>query len=264
MIKKAITSIIILSFLVISMTGCSIVPQSRLTDEQTELVAEYSAGLLMKYSKGHTDGLMPVSERNENTSEEISDSAPAEEESTDISVETLETDEEPASEESDNGVIDLSQPLGDAIAEVTADETTLTLAQLYGIPEFEMNYSSYEITDIYPAAESDDVMFASQAAPGMDLLVVHFSLTNPSENDCAINMTSSKCKSRLLVNGEERIRNQLTLLDDDFMQLNTTLPGFAMQDVVMVFEIAEGAADSISRLSLIVVNDQGDNTFSLL
>ena len=44
------------------LTGCELVPSVNLTEEQSELVVEYAAGLLMKYDANHVNGLMKITD----------------------------------------------------------------------------------------------------------------------------------------------------------------------------------------------------------
>ena len=41
-----------------TLTGCGMVPTLELTPEQSTLIAEYAAGKLLEYAKGHPGGLM--------------------------------------------------------------------------------------------------------------------------------------------------------------------------------------------------------------
>ncbi|NLG03082.1 MAG: hypothetical protein GX567_04535 [Clostridia bacterium] len=46
----------------IFLSGCSIVPTIELNDEQSALVSEYAANLILKYESGHANGLEAITD----------------------------------------------------------------------------------------------------------------------------------------------------------------------------------------------------------
>ena len=188
------------------LSGCALTSEVSVPEEESGLIAEYAAGLLLKYDSKHENGLERIKEDPE---EETSEEETGEEE----------TDE----------------------------------------PEKE----SYEVCDIYPEEAPGDMFFSMQASPGKDLMIVHFNLTNTFENEQLCDMVNNNILFRLIINGNERINEQTTILLNDLKQYQDTVAGYGMEDVVLVFEIAEGAQDNFQTLQLLVKNADVENTYTL-
>jgi hypothetical protein len=59
---RTISYICICAFMTTGLCGCALVPSLNLTEEQSTLIAEYAAGKLIEYAKGHPGGLMTTVE----------------------------------------------------------------------------------------------------------------------------------------------------------------------------------------------------------
>ena len=246
-IFKKISLLMIILYAGMQLTGCGLMPELSLTDEQGRLVAEYAAGLLLKYDKGHSIGL----EKLEDTPLE---ETPVEEESP-----AVEADTPAAAAETPETI---SQDEIPSAEEVTSD-SVVPMAEAMGIDGFDVSYQSYEVCDIYPEEQSDDMVFSMQAAPGKELMIVHFNLTNTSEEDQLCDMVESDVMFRLIINGSERINEQTTILLNDLKQYQDTIAGYGMADTVLVFEITDGAQDNFESLQLLIKNGDEENTYTL-
>ena len=56
--KKTIISLLTVSLTAITLTGCALAPVPDMTEEQEKLVAEYAAGLLLKYDQSYENSIM--------------------------------------------------------------------------------------------------------------------------------------------------------------------------------------------------------------
>lgn len=133
-----------------------------------------------------------------------------------------------------------------------------------GIPEFEMTYKGYETADIYPKSDGSDLTFSMQAAPGKELVVLHFDVKNPGSSDAECNVLDQNVKFRILVNESNRINEQMTILLNDLKSYKDTIGAGQAADTVLVFEADASVAESIRSLSLIVVNSGAESSFSLM
>ncbi len=216
--------------------GCNLIPTVQLNEADSVLVAEYAAGLLLKYDGDHENGLM-----------EITDEP--------IVVETPEP-QQPAltvgDEEAD----------GTAVRDTSELVAPPELAAAIGIPDFQVSYIDYEICDIYPEQESDELVFSMQAQEGHDLLILHFDLTNPAAETANCDVVTKAPLFRAMINGN-RVNSQTTILLNDLAVYSGMLEANETVDTVLVFEIEESTAANLDTLSLLIVANDGDFTYQL-
>ncbi len=220
---RKVRSVLLTGLCMILLNGCGLIPEVKLSDEDSVLVAEYAAGLLLKYETQHQNGLM-----------EITDDP--------IIVET--PTPEPAAASGDMAEGGMAGT--DASELVTGMAESVPLAQAIGIPDFLVTYTGYEICDIYPEQSSDELVFSMQAQEGHDLLILHFDLTNPTESamDCDVVTGSPLFRARL--NEDLRVNSQTTILLNDLSVYSGTLEENEAVDTVVVFEIEEGTAAELN------------------
>lgn len=241
-----IAYVCVMALVLSSLSGCSLVPTLTTTDEQTEMVAEYAAGLLVKYNEGHDMGLVPMT-----SADFVPTPTPVQP--------TPAPEEEPVVIEDTEPDVD---PLVDATSSESAAYSATPISAALGIEGFEIAYASHEICDIYPPEETDELIFSMQASPGTDLLIIHFNLTNPQDAESTCDVASSDVKARVTINGGERIAAQTTILMNDLLEFKDNLAPYGMVDAVMVFEIPEET--EVSTLNLIIINSEGEHTYSLV
>jgi len=101
-----------------------------------------------------------------------------------------------------------------------------------------------------------------KAASGKELLILHFALSNPTDQDVEVHTDSDNFKVRLNLNGGERLRGDVTFLDNDLMNYSGVLTGGSSVDAVLVFEIPEG--EEVSSMDLLIVVDGAEEKYSLM
>ncbi|MBQ7562636.1 MAG: hypothetical protein IJT16_01450 [Lachnospiraceae bacterium] len=240
------------------LTGCSEGLENDL-DEETEnkqlsLVAEYAAGLLLKYDKSGSNGLVLTMPEE-----------PAKEDPVDISSPTPEEMELMEGEHLDPNVSVSSDGPGGFVGdpqEAPADEPAAvsqgSISQALGIPDFGVDFTYYEISDSYPDSPSvENMLFSLQAEEGQDLLILHFDLGNYTGLEMNCSPMSYDRKIRLLVNGSNRLNQQITILLNDLKSYDGVLVPGQVVDTVLVFYLDEGS-DPIESLELIVVGEEGE------
>ena len=267
-VSGTITYILICAFAALSMSGCDLVPSLNLTEEQSTLIAEYAAGKLIEYAKGHPGGLMTVEDIDLT---EVNPGMKKEEESAPEGMlpgqpippgDGFEVPEEngPAPEEQ----VPVDAPDQQALVDVPEDisETpTKSIAEALGMNGASLSYEYFETTHTYP--ENDvELAFSMKAAPGKELLVVHFLLGNPGDSEIEAYTDSSNFKVRMLVNGSDKVRGDVTFLDNDLMNYRGVLTPGAEVDSVLVFEVAEGT--EVESLDLLIIGDDGEQKYKVL
>ncbi len=267
-VLRTISFILIFAFVSVSFSGCALVPTLNLTEEQSTLIAEYAAGKLLEYAKGHPGGLMTVEDI------DLTEVNPG-----------MKKKEEPASAEGLPGQLP-APPAGDApqpadaappeegpvpppeqealvdAPEDISSAPSKSIAEALGlVGGAQISYEYYEIAGTYPE-NSEELAFSMKAAPGKELLVVHFLLTNPGESDIEAYTDSNNFKIRMLVNGSDKLRGDVTFLDNDLMNYRGTLTPGAQVDAVLVFEVPEQT--EVTSMELIIIEDGGEEKYTIM
>lgn len=257
--NKKIILALILSFSLL-LTGCGLVPSLNLTNEESSVISEYAAGLLLKHDKNYGGDITEIKEEPEEVAEE--EIAIVDEEQTPA---TIEEDDNP--EEEYNEELEMEAPVSDDLGTQTALGDNVYSARriedAIGVDGFEIAFSNIEVTKLYPA-ETDDLVFSMQAQDGKELLILHFNLTNITDSDLLCDVMNSSCKYRIKINGSDRVNCQQTILLNDLAQYYDNVSAYGMIDTVLVFEVAEGTGQNISSLDLTIKKEQETDTFRLL
>ncbi|MCR5790184.1 MAG: hypothetical protein K6G83_09895 [Lachnospiraceae bacterium] len=267
---KGMVSMILAAVFLIVLSGCGKEELPQGLDPETEarqltLVAEYAAGLLMKYDKHHLNGLT-ITLPTDPIEEDPMDITPPEEEEP-----APPPGEDPSISISSGGEAEFSEEDVPEPSEMTGEETADgrtemngSIAQALGIPEFDVVYTGYETAYSYPESSvSDNMLFSLQADPGKELLILHFNLTNPTGTDLECDPLESSAKIRLLINDTERINQQMTILLNDLKSFSEVVPAGATEDTVLLFYLNEGEAQSIESMTLLIITDEGEYRFAL-
>ena len=231
-------------------------------DQQLKLVAEYAAGLLMKYDKSHKNGLTVIVPEQ-----------PVMEDPVDITPPTTE-EQAVMEEESLDPSVNVSggNPGGPEGGMLPGPEEAMpegnigSIAEALGIPDFDVVFTGYETTETYPdqdISEDDAMLFSLQSEEGEKLLILHFDLSNNTGADTECRPINSDVKIRLLVNDETRLNQQMTILMNDLKSYDAVMPAGATEDTVLVFYIDDSLVDNIQTLTLLIIGEEGESRFNL-
>lgn len=260
-IRRITLFVLVLCLISSQLTACGLIQPTGLDDNDEELVAEYAAGVLMRYSADKKGGLgnpkptpKPKGNPEEPAAEPVEEPTVSQENVTDIPDQDGSGDESVKEVQEAPDVSDNSVPAG-------VDGKAVCAA--IGIPAFDLKYKGYETADIYPSSDSSDLTFSMQAAPGKKLIVLHLDVINQGNSDAECNVLDCNVKFRILVNETSRINEQMTILLNDLKSYNDSIGAGQSADTVLVFEADTSVADSIGTLSLIVVNGTEESVFKL-
>ncbi len=253
--KRITAYCLAVTMLGISLCGCGIVANTGLQESDEELVAEYAAGVLMKYSAKKYGGLTdytptPAPQPVEETVPEITETVDA----TSVEEETTVSEDKPMDVA---GVTDVSDG-GTEEAQASQD-----LSAIIGIDGFDVKYTGYEIADVYPEAGDGELAFSMQSSEGKKLLVVHMDIINPDSSERECNVIDCNVKFRLMINETERVNQQMTILLNDLKSYSEVIPGGNTVDTVLVFEVDNALAESVESLSLLMINADGEHSYPL-
>ena len=212
------------------LTGC-IDSMPDMTEEQSELVAEYAADMLLKYSPNYHYRI---------ADEEEVASAEAEME-TSQEEETMQEESQPSQDLSQTGSGETVSVGAETSVE---DGSEYDLAAFFGMDQFSIMYASCEITDAYPNAESV-VGFSVTAPQGYNLLVLHFDVENLGEEAAQCDLFDQISKVTVNVNDAGYVQALSTLLTNDLTTYMEDIPAGEVADAVVVVPVEQTDLDEI-------------------
>lgn len=223
------------------LTGC-VDHMPELTAEQSDIIAEYAAGLLLKYSSNYSYKIVSEEEVAAAMAGRQEDSEPETEKET-------ETDEVQTGEEPDQNA-----PLPDDGTQPAEEETEqvqfvadLDFAAEFGIDDLIIRYQSFEICSSYPEGNSG---FSVDAAQGKKLLVMHFDMEGLPEEDVDCNLFDYDIKMRVNINDTVSANVLSTLIPNDLASYIEVVPAGERIDVVAVAQIDDMTEEEIQTLVL--------------
>lgn len=210
----------------IMLTGCTSV--YNLTSEDSDVIAEYAAGVLSNYSK-------------ENKSKTIQLKAYLAQQETQTEAAT----EAPSQPHSSIEVID---PNGTDNSGTKSSWESLNMASMFGMENVDIECVGYELTDAYP---KDEYALSVQATDGHTLVVVEYKITNTASQDIVLNVTDS-VSIRALINGSTYVKQYATLLNDDITNMNgKQIAAGETIDGVLIFNVKDSKAENIESLDVV-------------
>ncbi len=235
------------------MTGC-VDHMPELTAEQSEIISEYAAGLLLKYSSNYNYKIASEEEvaaamaaGQEASEPETEQAAETDSGQADDGTgqETVSPETEPGSETEQNPV------------QLVAD---LDFAAELGIDDLIIRYQSFEICSSFP---KDNSGFSVDAAQGKKLLVIHFDMEGLPEEDVDCNLFDHDIKMRVNINGTASAAVLSTMLPNDLASYMDVVHAGDIVDVVAVAQIDDMTEEEIQTLDLWASSDSQSCTVRL-
>ncbi len=249
--KKALSAVLIFGAC-IALTGCGLVDMPELTEEQSALVTEYAAGLILKYDITAVGDKLLTEEELAKGELEEAEKRQKEREVKEAAEDYLAKKANAGKDKKDAG----DSSSSDSTASVTPTEQAIgDLADFYGMDGFDVSYTGYEISYSYPTS-GEDLLMAMDATPGKTLCILKFNVTNNSGADATFDMFYRSPNFYLSINGGEKVHQQYTLLLDDMAASNDTLLAGQTVERVLIFEVPEDVG-SISTMSMQAKNAEG-------
>lgn len=234
------------------LTGC-VDSMPELTDEESAIVTEYAAGLILKYSPYYDYKLVSAEEVAAAKAAEQALLEAAEQQETDEQEETqTQPDEQEASGQPEN-------QSGEPGQETPAEEVILSAEDMdfaaeLGIDDLTLRYQSFELCDSYPRNSSG---FRVNAAQGRKLLVVHFGLGTAAGENVDCNLFNYGMRMRMNINDTTSATALSTMLPDELMSYIDVIPAGGTADVVAVAEVNDMTEDEIASLTIQVSSNGG-------
>jgi hypothetical protein len=213
-----------------------------LTSDESAIISEYAAGLLLKYSSNYDYKLV----------DNIEILTPEETEETETETnEAEETEQETSTDESYAGENGQSSESEGNAQEVSLDTD---FASILGIDGVNIKYDSYEISSSYP---KDKDGFSVSASQGNTLLVLHFSIENTAEEDYTLNLIADNMSAKITVNDSLTGNGLNTMLPDDLLSYYDTIAAGQTEDAVILAQLSESAAQELSTINVKISSSSG-------
>lgn len=223
------------------LTGCAD-NMPELTEEQSELIAEYAADLLLKYSPNYQYKIADEEELMEAETEETTQTETQEQpETEEVGTETQEqTGEEQSQEEND-----------------MEKASEFNLASIFDLENITIYYQSFEVADSYPSGGSESG-FSVNAPQNQKLLILHFDVENTGTEPINCDLLEKVNKVRVNVNDMGYREALSTLLPNDFTTYMEEIPAGEKRDIVVAVSIGEDMAqeDITSLITRVVSGNQ--------
>ncbi len=205
-----------------SFYGCgSYIPE--LSEEESTLISEYAAGLMLKYNSNSQSRLVDTSivpeEELELLNPSVEEETPQESES-----------ETNIPEESTTENVIEETPIVE-VAEV------VDIATILGYSDLSIQYMDYSVQRSYPAEGDEDFFLAFDATEGNELVIFRFQLSNASENQQTVNFLEKNLSTKIILNETETYRTLKTLLLDDFNSYIDEVESLGIRTLVLLIEV---------------------------
>lgn len=241
----------------VMLAGC-IDSMPDMTAEQSDLVSEYAAGLLLKYSSNYdymlvSDEELAAAIAQENALEEetLTEAAAVQESTQEDSEENTQEQtsaQEKETEQSTESTEQVQQDFMDADSDLAVE---------LGIDDgIALWYQSFEVCDSYP--ENASGFSGIDAREGRKLIVMHFDLENTSDEKVDCNLYDYSIRIGVNINQAVLTGAQETpMLPDDMASFVGSIETGKKADVVAVAEIEELSDDAIESLTLQISSING-------
>lgn len=236
------------------LTGCSnpFDHMPDLTEEESGLIAEYAAGILIKHDK-YAGRLVNDAEIVAADEREVRLKASAE------AFSEMEKEEEQNKAEENAS----HKGTGEAAGAEEVETPFLGIAEFCGAEGFQITYIGHMICDSYPEDTGEERVFAMDATEGNKLLVLKFTAENESGEEQELDILNKNVRFRIAVNDASPKSALSTLLLDDLASYKEVIPPETGVELVLIREITQEEAASVNSISLFLQN-ASENATTLL
>lgn len=248
--SRGVVGLALASAAALLLTGCgNMIPE--MTEDQEQAISEYTAMLLLKYDANSRSRLVDY----------ILEEALNEEPEPEPEPELPPEEDEPQGMDpvADTPVVDLPPENG------MTDNTVGSMEEFFQLPVgMTLAFQGTQTTASYPEDGEMGSYFTLDATSGKSLLVLHYTLNNQSGMDQNVDFLSSSSVFKVTVNGDYTRTALVTMLEDDMSVYAGTLAAGESQNLVLLIEIDQSMADSISSVSLSVQDGSNEYTSPLI
>jgi len=236
--KKKLSSLSLILICTLLFTGCgNQIPD--MTDQQSALITEYAAGLLLEYDKNHVSRLTDTT-------------AGAEETATgeDASAQT----QVPAATDSTTGT-DATGTATNTTTNAQTDNNASTIvnvdiAQFMGLTGCSIQYVNYEVVDSYPNPVNNNATLMIEPQTGAKLVAFNFNITNNTSAAETIDINSKNATFDIVINGTSDFLTINKIIVNGMDTFSGNVDAGASQNVVLIMEVDAATAAAIQSADL--------------
>lgn len=233
--KKVITGLLVLMCMA-ALSGCGKDDVS-LTNEDNDLIAEYIAGTLLKYSYDNEWKYQKL-----NTAEKTGVTTTS---GTNSSTQTSAQSQAGSSQSTAASSSAAVSNAASSTAGTAAADLLASLPTALGLDGVAVTYKDYVTGSSYPL----DAYVSVPAQSGCEIVAVELTLANTSGH--AITLNSSGNVTFKLQTGDTSVSNYASILKNDITALkNVSLAAGESKDVVVLFQVKESDANSVAGASM--------------
>lgn len=226
--------LMILLIMLLALTGC--MHEYRLSETESDIAAEYMAGILLKQDQNYEATLVDPAELNN----EEGEPADQEEEPTPVPTnEPIEGNNETQNKDNNDTV-------------ENEIEENYTLTEVIGNKDFDIQYSGYQLCSVYPEDETN-VVFSITPGEGNQLLVVKFLIENITQEKKTFNLRESKIKYQLDINVGTIYKPMLALLENNLQYIDMAVGAGKKVPAQLIFEVSRDL--DMANINLMVSKD---------
>jgi uncharacterized protein YceK len=223
------TFIFMMLMCVVLLTGCSSLVN--LTEDESNMLTEYMAGVVLKHADDYEDGLLTV--------EEIEAlEAKAEERNKRIEANSNDTKTQVTSNTSSNSK-----------KKTSSKAKFVSLTKAVGNSNFKIQYKQYKSYDKY-VSEDTTSNVTLEAGKNKKLLVFYFDVKNLSNETLKLDLVEEGIGYQLVLDNGSKVKPLLTLLMNDIQYLNLDIAANMTKEAVIVFEVDKNVELSNSTLTV--------------
>lgn len=215
--KKCILSLC-LCFSMFALAGC--VSSKNLTEEQQDIIAEYSAGILLqnadKYERKLVRQDMPLVPEPTTTPQVTA------------GTETMPVEDSDVATGGEEGETENEVPLND----------------IYGMAGMEVSYDSYTVCKKYAESEVSEI----PVREGNCLYVVKFKVKNTTSKELKVNLIKRKITYSLELDGDRYDAKPSILKNGGMNYLKTKIKAHSSEEAILIFEVPETTKNAASAV----------------
>jgi hypothetical protein len=220
-------------------TGCA--KMTDLSDQQSDVIAEYMAGSVLRYTDNYKEALVyPEDTKDEQDNVTvIKESNDTKEESTANTA----TDKQ----ETNKGAVTTSST---GTKDTKTEKSDLSYQEFYKIisdNKYQIKYNGFKLQSSYAQR---DAYFTLTPTSGNKLLAVNFKVSNKSKSSVKVNLDKIHIVYKLSTKDGKSYSPMVTLLDTDMKYLNFTLKSGNSDDAVLIFDVPENLKTDGLTLSI--------------
>lgn len=239
-IYAKVSAVMLISAL--SLSGCGSTVITNMTSEQSEMIGEYAATILLKYDANYGSRLVDLSTI---------------EETPEIEVETPKIEEEKPVEENTTPVIEKGEDGQGATISGVQD-----IATVCAFPEgLEISYKEYQFAEAYDDDEFE--YFALEASEGKQLLILIFDIKNTANENQEVDVLAQDVKIKVTVNEDISKYALTTMLMNDLATYQDVLTPDEVKEVVLIVEVEDSMEEELHSITLNVKNASNSQTIQL-